>query len=283
MTFVGDTEFPIPAVNPFSTRFVRPDLARYRFGGEDDESPALTDLANHVSRHRATAIVGPHGTGKTTLLHNLIPLLRSRFSSIRRIRMTSSTPRVSTAAALAMLAPAFAPEPSSAIRYDVFDGSAAEPARLVVVDGFEQLGTLARLSLILRLTCQTFRNRFHAGDGEPQVHLLVTAHRRPLGFRLIRQTRWDDDTVRTLTAEKITNLPPQQRQAMLRIADELAKMTLKSAGPKANVRDYWFGLYDAYEQLCRRGSASLENRSYAAPPGDRPHDHVARQPNTEDR
>jgi hypothetical protein len=70
---------------------------------------------------------------------------------------------------------------------------------------------------------------------------------------------------------------------MLRIADDLAKMTLESAGPNANVRDYWFGLYDAYEQLCRRGSAGLENRSHAVPAGDHHHHHVARQPKTEDR
>jgi hypothetical protein len=282
LTFVGDTAFPLPAANPFSTRFVRPDLAQYRFGGPEDDSRALADLADQVSRHLATAIVGPHGTGKTTLLHNLVPLLVSRFSAIRRIRMTSSTARVSVGTALAMLAPVFTPDPSAAIECDEIGGTAANRIRLVIIDGFEQLALPARLAPVLRLRCQIVRDRFYSGDQESQVHLLVTAHRRPVGFRLIRQTRWDEETVRTLTTEKIANLPPQQRETMLRIADDLAKITLKSAGPKANVRDYWFGLYDAYEKLCRQGSAGLENRSRAVPLGDH-HDHVTRRPKTEDR
>lgn len=132
MTRVGS----LPRVNPFSTRFVQPGAIPFRF-------PTPDGLAELVRRLEANAgwgeIVGPHGSGKSTLVASLLPALTAW--RVRHVRL--NTARRSLPAV-------------------VFDPP--EPRSLLVIDGFEQLGFLTRLRV--RRRCR----RFDCG-------LLVTTHR----------------------------------------------------------------------------------------------------------
>jgi len=98
--------------NPFSTRFIRPGKLSYQFENKDE----LTRIVGHfeVSKSQG-AIVGPHGTGKTTLLETLSPYWNERGFIEQRVRP-------------------IAPEN----RIDI-DWRAIHRHSLLVVDGFEQL------------------------------------------------------------------------------------------------------------------------------------------------
>jgi hypothetical protein len=92
--------------------------------------------------------------------------------------------------------------------------------------------------------------------------MLVTAHRRQWLVPTFFCTRWEVEIVRDLTAEKLADLPVEQQIAMRRIADQLAQRLLAGGeiggAAAANVRDYWFSLYDAYEKL-RSGPSVVAN------------------------
>ncbi len=141
----------LPESNPFSTRFTRPGAIPFCFAAAgavdawtDGDQPRLDQL---VSRLRAEnwrgQIVGPHGSGKTTLVHSLLP----------RLEAAGRRPHLIT----------------------LRDGQRGVPRRswpsrplvsrdLVLIDGYEQLSWLGRLAVWLRC--------LRSGAG-----LLVTTHR----------------------------------------------------------------------------------------------------------
>jgi len=124
--------------NPFRTERVL--RVRYRLAGGTWDG--LLDRFDALGRR--AAIVGLHGTGKTTLLEDLAPRLRARGFGIRELRLDTETPRFE---------PGF---------LDRFFGSLGE-RDVILFDGAEQLGWLARLR---------FQRRARGAAG-----LLVTCHR----------------------------------------------------------------------------------------------------------
>ena len=59
--------------NPFATRFVRPGVIPYRF----DDRRTVADLVATLREHGWRGeIIGPHGSGKSTLVQTLIPALQ---------------------------------------------------------------------------------------------------------------------------------------------------------------------------------------------------------------
>jgi hypothetical protein len=211
--------------NPFSTRFVRPDEMHYRFASEIDPETFAQSLLDRFEKESALAVIGPHGTGKTTLLHFLMPRLEAvrleaNFDAVCHVRLSSSGKPIGLVAAARLVA----------------------GRTLVVIDGFEQLPLASRLAIVARLKCR-----------RGSARLLVTAHRRQWFVPTFYRTCWDMQIVRSLTTEKLAHLPTQSRIAMQRIADRLADQQLSNRDrawmAPANVRDYWFALYDAYEEL----------------------------------
>lgn len=131
--------------NPFSTRFIRPDSIDF----SSTASACVTDLVSRLSQQDfRSAIIGPHGAGKTCLWSTLLDRLEPdptlhivRFCLPRRHRWED------IAKALKVL-PEHLPK---------------RPKLLFGVDGFEQLSRRQRASLVRRT-----RRR--------EVGLVVTSH-----------------------------------------------------------------------------------------------------------
>jgi hypothetical protein len=76
--------------NPFATRYVRPGALEYLF----PLHTSAASLLEKLERNRWWGqITGPHGTGKSTFVHTLIPLLTARGRQVELIAMRSDDRR----------------------------------------------------------------------------------------------------------------------------------------------------------------------------------------------
>lgn len=131
-----------PTENPFSSRYVRPGALPFLFPpGESVE----TIVARFENAGRRGAIVGPHGSGKSTLVETLLPRLRDANREVRMYVLRDG---------------------ERALRASFDTGLAA--VDVLIIDGYEQLGLWGRLSL--------GRAVRRTGCG-----LLVTSHRSVRG------------------------------------------------------------------------------------------------------
>lgn len=136
--------------NPFSTRFVRPGAIPFHF--REDESAEL--LVEKLQRNRWRGeIIGPHGTGKSTLLESLKPFIEIAGRTIIHLKLTAEKP---------------------SLKGSELFGGAWNAKTLVIIDGYEQLPLPARCILAAR--------RRLSGAG-----MLITAH-EPRGFPPLYQT-----------------------------------------------------------------------------------------------
>lgn len=187
-----------PRVNPFSTRFVEPGAIPFRL--PDGRTPA--DLARRLEASGGWGeIVGPHGSGKSTLLAALLPVLAGW--TVRHARLSSDRRTL----------PDWVWE--------------AFPARtLLVIDGFEQPGWLARRRV--KRHCR----RHGAG-------LLVTAH-RPTGLPALYRT-----AVTGATAEAVVRgLIPAGGGWVLEGYDVAARLRAH----RGSLREVLFEVYDRWER-----------------------------------
>jgi hypothetical protein len=137
--------------NPFATRFIRPGALRFIFPrGHSAES--IVD-ALQAAGWRGE-IIGPHGSGKSTLVAALMPVLESRGRRVRHFLFRRNSPK---------------PQPDS------LDGSQWDFRTQVVVDGYEQLTWFSRRRL------QSACRKRGAG-------LLITSH-QPCGLTTIYRTQ----------------------------------------------------------------------------------------------
>ena len=129
----------VHAANPFSTRAVRPGAIEYLFPADD----SLSDLLSRLRENRWWGeIVGPHGSGKSTLIQTIREALQTEGRTVHLFTLTRGERSLPAAAN---------------------DRSNWDEQTQIVVDGFEQLGWLQRRSL--KRTCRL------RGCG-----LLITAH-----------------------------------------------------------------------------------------------------------
>lgn len=133
---------PSRFANPFATCWTRPGALEFQFAGDDSRERFVARLATANWRG---AIVGPHGSGKSTLVETLKPHLAARGFSVAATALRDGERRL----------------PAGFLRKSL---TAVRP--LVIIDGYEQLSWLSRQLLHWRI------RRAAAG-------LLVTSHAPP--------------------------------------------------------------------------------------------------------
>jgi hypothetical protein len=193
--------------NPFATRFTRPGAIPFDFA-PGSAREGVDRLAAHGWWGQ---IIGPHGSGKSTLLHSLRPELAARGREVVWITQGPGERRLALA-------------PHEIERWT--------PATQVIVDGYEQLGWLARKRL------QSRCRQANAG-------LLVTAH-EDVGLPLLYETSPSEETLQQLVQRLLS---PEQRPLIG--AEDVSRCYQAHAG---NLREALFALYDLYERRSRQGS-----------------------------
>lgn len=187
-----------PDDNPFASRYVRPGAVPYQFYHGHDEEFILRRFEEAGRRGQ---IVGPHGSGKSTLLASLAATLQSRNVPTKIVELHDGCRKLP-------------------------DEADPPPGGVLVVDGYEQLGRLARCRLAYRI-----RRR--------QAGLIVTTH-EPQRLPTLYTTAVGEDAAVQL-AEQL--LARSQRPACIR-ADEVRALFRAEHG---NLREVFFRLYDLYE------------------------------------
>ncbi len=138
------TMLTLPQANPFSTRHVRPGAIEYRF--RNDPVRNCENAEQLIDRFEAHGlrgqIVGPHGSGKSTLVATLVPVLKCRGYDVMEVTLHAGERRLPQA---------------------LPNGSRSQPL-VVIVDGYEQLNRWNAW----RLRRRCARRRFG---------LLITTHR----------------------------------------------------------------------------------------------------------
>lgn len=159
-----------PVSNPFATRHTRP-------GALDFVLPPGVTLADLVERLRTSGwrgeIVGPHGTGKSTLLAAVIPELRAAGREVQQVTLSAGQSQLPITA-------------EEAARWTA--------ATQLVLDGYEQLGWPSRLWLQATLAS--------TGAG-----LLLTTH-EPQGYPLLFTTKVDADLAWSVVSRLLPEPPP---------------------------------------------------------------------------
>lgn len=192
--------------NPFAVRAVRPGAISFVFPGGSDAKLLVDQI---LAAGRRGQIVGPHGSGKSTLLAALSDELRERGIPVRLVELHDGCRAM--------------PE-----------GAAAQPGEVMMVDGYEQLGVVARSKLAFDVARR-------------QAGLLVTSH---------RNVRWPVALPVLYATESSPELA--QRLAELLLAASAHPEAVSAAEVRAvyeaergNLREVFFRLYDLYESRSR--------------------------------
>ncbi len=150
------------ASNPFSTRYVQPGNITFRLR----DGLTIEELFEQFLKipNRRAAIVGPHGSGKSSLLETMRKYIPHQFEVDVHRLSSESTRRDKTGARWELTADRWGPQ------------------TIVIVDGFEQVGWWARYRLM-----QLVQSR--------KSRLLVTTHSPMRRFPLLWMTQRavDDD------------------------------------------------------------------------------------------
>lgn len=208
--------------NPFATRFVAPG----RIPWMQTSDTTLQSLSHKflVELGSRGAIIGLHGTGKTTILTHLLPLLggvRYRHSIDQPLQIDESPE-----ANLVWLQLRAKHQPWRTVQ----DSRAHwGRGRILVLDGFEQLNRIARYCVI---AATQFR----------KTGLLVTAH-DTVPLPTLHKTQMDVETA----AEVIRHVHPTWLEDA-RQSFELRRLLQRH---NLNLREVMMEMYDAFEQQSR--------------------------------
>ena len=188
--------------NPFATCWTKPGVLPFRFQAGQSVVQLVAKLA---AQNWWGQITGAHGSGKTTLLATLIPALTAAGRQVHEIRIRNR---------------------NGSLFCDAKEIQAGRT--LIVVDGFEQLGRLARL-------------RFKRRCRRTGAGLLVTTHESAGLPTLIHLS-----PERRLIEQLIADLCAQVPSDIMR--DDIAA---SHASHGSNVREIFFDLYDRHERRRR--------------------------------
>lgn len=216
-------------VNPLATRYVAPG----RLAWIDYENAELSHLVDRFLRfNRRGQIVGVHGSGKTSLLENLVPLLgtvvfRADGFCSQRFRTDFQLDSKSIVWLTLRKGSQVMEFLNQLLRIEQFQG-------ILVLDGFEQLNWWRRYRLI------RWTNRQRCG-------LLVTTHRQ-VRMPLLCRTRVTSEVARLVLAQACDQALVDS--SLFKRFDDLdwSEMLRKHHG---NLRECMMELYDYFENTLR--------------------------------
>ena len=210
------TDLVMP-MNPFCTRRVQPGAIEYL----DDALPP----SDQFFRHRFQVIVGPHGCGKTTLLHHLVQSIdQDQRPDCFRVQSGGG----------------FDAELFSSGLFDsgLFDAGLFDAIKIVrrgraeriIVDGYDSLGWAGRLVLMVWIVATGRR-------------FLGTSHRRLWGHGVVWKCRYDAAAARQL----VDRLLQRSDASTRRLVNQHLAGEIESVGSQ-HYRDLLFNLYDIVQR-----------------------------------
>ena len=201
--------------NPLSMSQVSGGRFPYLFN-DDSKSDILLRICQE--NRWVGQIVGPHGSGKTTLTHWLVEHCESAFSSVVHITLRGIRPRQIQRRETKLFQ---------------LDLPAEQQRRLFVVDGIERLPWWQRRLLIHALLNEGGSERQSKIDNG----LLVTTHRQLPGLKVLYQTKFDVVTLQ-------------------RILDHIAQASVDQPAADVFASDQWQAVGPASRRnsWCRRTS-----------------------------
>ncbi|TWT83317.1 hypothetical protein CA13_47820 [Planctomycetes bacterium CA13] len=197
---------------------MRPGAISYRFSSRPVSTGPLQELVDRIPENRFSAIVGNHGTGKSTLIRSLAPLLSNRFDTIGEVLLCAREPKTNRWCH------------HNQTRDQVTrEQSRIKSGGLLIIDGLEQLSFPAILVIGIR-----------AKRRGQQV--LATSHHPILGFKTLHRTTLSAELVQELTEQLIDGIPSDQKRLVMN------EVQRRMASETVNLRDLWF---DCYDLVCR--------------------------------
>jgi hypothetical protein len=194
--------------NPFCTRLIRPGALPYLFPGGLTAQKLVERLAAGGGWGQ---IVGPHGSGKTSLLESLVPQLQAAGRPAVRFALRDGQRSL-----------------PKGWQSDVRQHLQGATSPVVLVDGYEQLGLAARLWL--RLYC-----RWH------KLGLIVTSH-QSVGLPELMRCEPSLELAQAIV-ERLQAAYPQYVTP--------ADVQRCFAQHEGNLREMLFALYDVYDRAAR--------------------------------
>ena len=207
--------------NPFATRWVRPGAVPFSFSPGSNAAQLVQQLRSSNWRG---AIVGPHGTGKSTLLATMIPVIEAEGTSVLLVKLADGVRNLPNDSRRQIQEMIETPAPEKSANKNHSD----LPKCILVIDGYEQLGRISRW----RVSSLCRRH----GWG-----LLITAHddRRVGSIPIIFRTQSDLATVQFL----VDRVLPAHGGVIQ--PDDVAAAFTQHGG---NVRETFFELYELFEK-----------------------------------
>ena len=216
---------PYELQNPFRTDATSPSRVRYRFapgrnGANSSHMNQFLDaMMLSLKSNQRSQIVGSHGTGKTTLLHTLLPRLQDSYKRVVFKQLTND-PRRSWYQRML--------QRKTSGQQVVTDLRGLATGSMMVVDGWEQL-----FSFHQRRAIKLAQSN--------KVALLATSHQPISGFDLLHHSNMSPKLACSLADDLLTDSPYEVRQ---RVLEEIKGRQITS---QTNIRDLWFELYDVVE------------------------------------
>lgn len=174
-------------------------------------------LLSELEAVRLAAIVGDHGTGKSTLLHSIAGELEARFADGRWVQLTRE---------IGWAFPQRCREIATNIQVTLREQKALAAGGVLVIDGAEQLPSWAR-SIIAKRT----RQRGQA--------CLITTHQPVKRFETIYRTSLNPKLIKFLADQLTSGLDNPE------LIESVGKRITQ---PIDNARLVWSDLYDVFEQ-----------------------------------